>query len=81
MSVAIATCIPKHKDPLCVISAGDEVDLVKKMLEYLKHLSYTANLILKEKLQYVFDTLETSENCRKEKVAKKLDATLKSYSF
>ena len=33
-------------------------------------------MILKEKFQYVFDALETSENCRKEKLTKEFDAYL-----
>ena len=32
-------------------------------------------MILKEKFQYVFDALETSENCRKEKLTKEFDAS------
>ena len=66
MSVAIASCIPEKKDPVCFVSEGDDGDLVKKMLNYLENLADAAYLILKEKFQYVFDALETSENCRKE---------------
>ena len=48
---------------------------------YENHLSHItiaddAYMILKEKFQYVFDALETSENCRKEKLIKEFDAYL-----
>ena len=73
MSVAIASCIPGKEDPVCFVSEGD---LVKKMLDYLENLADAAYSILKEKFQYVFDALETSENCRKEKLTKEFDAYL-----
>ena len=75
MSVAIASCIPGKKDPVYFVSEGD---LAKKMLDYLKNLADDAYMILKEKFQYVFDALETSENCRKEKLSKNLMQTFKS---
>ena len=46
------------------------------MLDYLENLADAAYLILNEKFQYVFDALETSENCRKEKLTKEFDAYL-----
>ena len=46
------------------------------MLDYLENLADAAYLILKEKFQYVFDALGTSENCRKETLTKKFDAYL-----
>ena len=46
------------------------------MFDYLENLADAAYLILKEKFQYVFDALETSENCRKEKLTKEFDAYL-----
>ena len=76
MSVAIASCIPGKEDPVCFVSEGDEGDLVKKMLDYLENLADAAYMILKKKFQYVFDALETSENCRKEKLTKEFDAYL-----
>ena len=46
------------------------------MLDYLEYLADTTYLILKKKFQYVFDALETSENCRKEKLTKEFHAYL-----
>ena len=76
MSVAIASCIPGKEDPVCFVSKGDKGDLVKKMIDYLENLADDAYMILKEKFQYVFDALETSENCRKEKLTKEFDVYL-----
>ena len=76
ISVAIVSCISGKEDPVCFVSERDEGDLVKKMLDYLEHLADAAYLILEEKFRYVFDALETSENCKKEKLRKKFDEYL-----
>ena len=46
------------------------------MFDCLENLADAAYMILKEKFQCVFDALETSENCRKEKLIKEFDAYL-----
>ena len=53
---------------------GDEGNLVKKLLNYLKHFADAVYLILKETFQSVFDALETSENRRKEKLTKEFNS-------
>ena len=76
MSVAIASCIPGKKDRVCFVSKEDEGDRVKKMIDYLEKYNRRRLFDFKEKFRYVFDALETCENCRKEKLTKEFDAYL-----
>ena len=61
-SIAIHSNIPEFPEPVCFISDGDEVKLVKRMIDHLHLLSETAGRYLREQLQYVYDQLDDLEN-------------------
>ena len=74
LSVGIATNVPNFENGVCFVTNGDENDLVPKILKCLEDASNAAYEIMKRKFDCVFQSLEISENIRKENLTKEFKA-------
>ena len=68
LSVAVVSNIPGYESGVCFVTEGSEEELVQKLVDYLETLSEVSYKFLLEKLNYMFEQLERSENVRKEKI-------------
>ena len=87
LSCSIASNVPNHQQPVCLVTSGDSRALIRKVLHKLHDISETAYAALLVKYRPVFDQLEQlcsqaaeGEEARKhpaEAVKEKLDAFIK----
>ena len=74
LSVSIAANVPDFEGGICFVTNGREAELILKMLDYLKKISDTAYQLMKNKFEYVFKSLGTSQNVRKENLTKEFES-------
>jgi len=75
LSVGVASTVSNFNAPVCFVNNENSEELVQHLIAYLEAISDEGFKILKEKFQYVFDQLHTSENIK----SKKLEEEFKSY--
>ena len=74
MSVGIASNVPGFEEEKCFIKSGNKKELIKNFIDYLEAVSLSAYRLVKEKFKPAFETLESSENVRKENLMKEFDS-------
>ena len=58
LNISICSNIPDHDRPICFFSKGDPNVMISKAVKYLKSLSRTAQLLLRERYQELFEEME-----------------------
>jgi hypothetical protein len=58
LSISVCSNIPDHDRPICFVSKGDPNVIISKAVKYLKSLSRTAQLLLLERYQELFEEME-----------------------
>jgi hypothetical protein len=58
LNISICSNIPDNDRPICFVSKGDPNVIISKAVKYLKSLSRTAQLLLLERYQELFEEME-----------------------